>query len=201
MRTIAKERIKFFQNKKTQAQKIMLETLEKIILQNHFRHILLYFPLPSEFDITALLYKLKKRRNICLYVPKIKGEEFDLIEFRLPLFKEKFSIFEPRGRVKKRAKLDVMIVPMLAWDKKMRRIGFGRGYYDRFYAKLSSKPYIIFVSLLGLYVCQKITQDFDVGADLILVPSCKIRRKYNGMDMDKPYNLNYLYPSNFSCNL
>lgn len=179
----------------------MLNTLERIILENNFRQILLYFPLSSEFDVKPLLYKLKKRKNMHIYIPKIRGDEFDLIEFRFPLHKGKFSLFEPKGRIKQGVKLDVMIVPMLAWDKQMRRIGFGKGYYDRFYAKLSNKPYIIFISLLGLYVHKNITQEFDIGADLVLTPYYKVRRKYNGMDMDKPYNLNYLYPSNFFYNL
>lgn len=193
--------MKNFRSKKTKAQKSMLMILEKIILEKNFRNILLYFPLLGEFDIRPLLYKLKKRKHITLYLPKLKGDEFELVEFRYPLHKGKFSLYEPRGRAKRACKLDVMIVPILAWDQKMRRIGFGKGYYDRFYAKLSNKPYIIFVSLLDLYVHKNITQEFDIGADMVLTPKYKVRRKYNGMDMDKPYNLNYFCPSNFFCNL
>lgn len=193
--------MKFCKNKRSGTQKAMLQTLQKIILENQFKNILLYFPLSNEFDVRPLLYKLKKTKGIHLYLPKVKGDEFDLIEFRYPLHKGRFSLFEPKGKVRTGIKLDVMIVPILAWDQKMRRIGFGKGYYDRFYAKLSNKPYIIFVSLLGLYVHKNITQEFDIGADLVLTPYYKVRRKYNGMDMDKPYNLNYFYLSNFFCNL
>lgn len=179
----------------------MLQVLQSILELKKCKHILLYYPLKSEFDITPLLTKLKKKKNIHLYLPKLRGEEFDLVEYRLPLCRGKFKIFEPSGRMRERVKLDVMIVPMLGWDKQGRRIGFGKGYYDRFYAKLSNKPYIIFVSLLGLYVKKNITQHFDIGADLILTPFYQARRKNNGMDMDKPYNLDYLYPDNFFCNL
>ncbi len=175
----------------------MLQTLQKVLITKRAKHILLYYPLLGEFDITALLYKLKKKRGVCVYLPKLKGDEFEIIPFRFPLFKERFRLYEPRGKTQKNPKIDAMVVPMLGWDCKMRRIGFGKGYYDRFYAKLSNKPYIIFVSLLGLYVKENVTQDFDIGADLIVTPRYKVRRKKNGMDMDKPYNLDCFSPSDF----
>lgn len=179
----------------------MLDQLAGILKKKRFKHILLYYPLASEFDIRAILCNLKKQKNIHLYIPRLDGSEFDLLEYRFPLHKGRFSLHEPSGRKKDIRRLDAMVVPILGWDKEMRRVGFGKGFYDRFYSKLSNKPYIIFISLLGVYIDENITQHFDIGADLVLTPYYQARRKYNGMDIDKPYNLDYLYPSDFFCNL
>ena len=46
------------------------------------------------------------------------------------LFVNEFGILEP---VKTRAKVpDVMLVPILAFDKNKYRLGYGKGFYDRY---------------------------------------------------------------------
>ena len=53
------------------------------------------------------------------------------------MFVNKFGILEP---AKSQAKVpDVMLVPMLAFDKKKYRLGYGRGFYDRFLNKYLKK--------------------------------------------------------------
>ena len=53
------------------------------------------------------------------------------------MFVNKFGILEP---AKSQAKVpDVMLVPMLAFDKKKYRLGYGRGFYDRYLNKYLKK--------------------------------------------------------------
>jgi 5-formyltetrahydrofolate cyclo-ligase len=49
------------------------------------------------------------------------------------LFVNQFGILEP---VKSKAKVpDLILVPLLAFDKKKYRLGYGKGYYDRYLNK------------------------------------------------------------------
>ena len=53
------------------------------------------------------------------------------------LFVNEFGILEP---AKSRAKVpDVMLVPLLAFDKNKYRLGYGRGFYDRYLNKYLKK--------------------------------------------------------------
>lgn len=171
---------------KTQGERKLLVDLEKIIQKRGAKNVLLYFPLSSEVDISALLWKLKKKLKV--FIPYIQGDEFCATPLRLPLQRGKFGIFQPLRANLRTQKIDLMVVPSLACDRVLGRVGFGRGYYDRFYAKLRLKPYIIFVSYLSFFVKEKITQDFDICGDIALSPKCRARRKKSGIYMDRPYN-------------
>ena len=42
---------------------------------------------------------------------------------------------------------DVLLVPLVAFDKNLNRLGYGGGYYDRLIAKISKKKKIIKIGL------------------------------------------------------
>lgn len=171
----------------------MLIEIQKIIKEKKAKRVLLYCPLRSEVNVFPLLWRLKKSPQVQVFIPYVLGEEMSAILFRLPLHKGKFGILQPSKANFCTQKIDVMIVPSIAWDQNLGRIGFGKGFYDRFYAKLSSKPYIIFVSYLSFFVKEKVTQNFDICGDIALSPKCKLRRKRSGNIMvDRPYN-NYCF--------
>lgn len=171
----------------------ILKEIEGIIKQRRAKNVLLYCPLKSEVDVFPLLWILKRNPKIKLFVPFVEGERMSAILFRLPLHKGRFGILQPSKSNFCTQKLDLMVVPSIAWDKNLGRIGFGKGFYDRFYAKLSSKPYIIFVSYLSFFVKEKVTQNFDICGDIALSPKCNLRRKKSGnIVVDRPYN-NYCF--------
>jgi len=61
-----------------------------------------------------------------------------ILEDKMPLARNCYGILEPvRKKFMKIKDLDLVIVPGVAFDKKGRRIGRGKGYYDRFLKKLS----------------------------------------------------------------
>ena len=64
----------------------------------------------------------------------------------------KYGIPEPD--VKNKIYPDILLIPLVAFDKNLNRLGYGGGYYDRFIEKLSRKKNIIKIGLA--LSCQKI---------------------------------------------
>jgi 5-formyltetrahydrofolate cyclo-ligase len=73
-----------------------------------------------------------------LWLPKVSGGEmeFYLVESEKELVRGTFGILEPTGKSEKAIGEDgLVIVPGIAFDKNHNRIGYGRGYYDRYLNK------------------------------------------------------------------
>ena len=56
--------------------------------------------------------------------------------YKEPLYVNKFGILEPKNS-KKEITPDLIMVPLVAFDNKLNRIGYGKGYYDRSLQKIS----------------------------------------------------------------
>ena len=106
-----------------------------------------YYPVNFEIDDLTLLRKLKKNKfNISLPVIK-KNFQMDFYKwtFSEPLKINKYGIPEPIAKFL--VYPDILLVPLVAFDNKLNRLGYGSGYYDRVIAKLSKKKKIIKIGL------------------------------------------------------
>ena len=56
--------------------------------------------------------------------------------FREPLYVSKFGILEPKNSNKEIVP-DLIMVPLVAFDNRLNRIGYGKGYYDRSLKKIN----------------------------------------------------------------
>ena len=68
----------------------------------------------------------------------------------------------------------VLAFPGLAFDAKGGRLGQGKGYYDRFIARMRkdfNKPILVAVGLDPQLVDHIPVTEFDVTMDLIIVPN------------------------------
>jgi 5-formyltetrahydrofolate cyclo-ligase len=100
---------------------------------------------------------------------------FKMVKYQLPLKKKKFSILEPVNKQQTLQKIDLAIVPIVGITQDFRRIGFGKGMYDRFFAKLKYKPKIVFLQLSPCISKKNVADEFDIKADEYI--SFNIRRK------------------------
>ena len=100
-----------------------------------------YYPVNFEIDDLTLLRKFKKNRfNISLPIIKKNFQmDFYLWSFSEPLKINKYGIPEPES--KNIVYPDVLLIPLVAFDKNLNRLGYGGGYYDRFIKKLSKARY------------------------------------------------------------
>ena len=152
-----------------QKDKKIVEVLYRTIMMSNAKSVMLYIPLKMEVNIYPLIERLRKEKKM-LYVPFMEGTSFRLVKYRLPLKKKQFGIKEPNDSKQYRIKnIDIAIVPIVGVDVTHRRVGFGKGMYDRFYEK--QNKYIkktVFVARELCYSKEIITDDYDVKADMII---------------------------------
>jgi len=115
-----------------------------------------YYPVNFEIDDLALLKKFEKNKfNISLPVIK-KNFQMDFYKWTFcDLLKtNKYGIPEPE--IKNILYPDILLIPLVAFDKNLNRLGYGGGYYDRLIKKLSKKKKILKIGLA--YSFQKINE-------------------------------------------
>lgn len=100
--------------------------------------IALYLAKNGEVDAKPFFDFLEAQKKKIL-VPVTK-DEIELVEFTSfdELTEGKFKVLEPRIKVKSEVPPDVLIIPGLAFDQDMHRLGYGKGYYDRLLKKVKS---------------------------------------------------------------
>jgi len=164
-------------NKNYKEHKV-IKVLDELLSELNPSSILFYLPLGYELDLRNLLQKQKRSIRKC-YVPFMVGESFKMVPYRLPLRVGNFGVSEPNNTNKKIKNVDVAIVPVLGVDSDARRVGFGKGMYDRFFPTLNSKPITIFVQLDECLCNEKVTDDYDIQADIYISPKNIKYRKLN----------------------
>ena len=97
--------------------------------------VMAYWPLPDEVDIRCLLDELVAQGKTVL-LPKVLSD--DTMELRrytsqADLQEGAFHILEPVGESYTAIdEIDIALIPGMAFDAALHRLGRGRGYYDRF---------------------------------------------------------------------
>ena len=92
------------------------------------KRVLAYYSYNNEVDTRILIQLLRDRGNK-VYLPRVNGEILEVVEYKEDVVTDK--LYEPNGQAVF-PDLDVVIVPIVAYDKNKYRLGYGKGYYDRF---------------------------------------------------------------------
>jgi 5-formyltetrahydrofolate cyclo-ligase len=113
------------------SNRISLSFLE-IIKNNNFNSIMSYCSFQNEVDTNFINNEILKMKKI-LILPKIENNKIIPVREKilLDLKKNSFGIHEPCGLFYT-DRIDMIIVPGIGFDKNGNRIGFGKGFYDRF---------------------------------------------------------------------
>ena len=155
----------YYLSKKAQIH--LRETLEKTINQLPYKpRVLFYMPLHFEVDILSLA--LEYRKKCQCFIPFTDNINFKMVLLRYPFFKNHFGIKESFNSVFYKKSLDIMVVPIIGYDRLYRRIGFGKGMYDRFMTTLPKKPLTIFVQTQKQFSKEIITEHFDIVGDICI---------------------------------
>jgi 5-formyltetrahydrofolate cyclo-ligase len=103
-----------------------------------------YWAVSGELPLAAILGGLRARSQV--YLLPVVGED-GLLRFApwrpgIEIATNRFGIPEPvcaPGELVAAASLDVVLVPLLGFDRRGHRLGFGGGYYDRSFAFLNDE--------------------------------------------------------------
>lgn len=92
----------------------------------------------KEVNTWLIIGQLKKLHpHIKISIPKVEGEQLVNFYFedRNQLIENQWKILEPASGERTPSKeIDLVIVPLLAFDKNGNRVGYGKGFYDKFLA-------------------------------------------------------------------
>jgi len=93
------------------------------------------------------------------------------VDKNTPLIKNKHLVLEPtEGPVIDPKRLDIAFVPLLAFDAKGYRVGYGKGYYDRFLPKCRPDMIRIGFSFFEAVDSIEDINEFDVPLNFCITP-------------------------------
>ena len=129
-----------------------------------------YYPYNHEVNIMPLLEKFEKS-NYIISLPKISKNSsmnFFVWSTNDPLNINKYGIPEPIAN--RMIFPDVLLVPLVAYDKNFNRVGYGGGFYDRYIKRIKKIKNILTIGLAFSY--QKVKkipiEKNDVKLDFII---------------------------------
>ena len=129
-----------------------------------------YYPYNYEIDILQIIKKFEQK-NFIITLPKIKkNSKMDFFQWSTndPLAINKFGIPEPISKIAKYP--DILLVPLVAFDNKFNRIGYGGGFYDRYIKNIRKRKKVLTIGFA--YTFQKVknipTNHYDIKLDFII---------------------------------
>ena len=169
---IRKKILKIRKQKSSKNFEINFKKILNVLKKNRFKskNIGGYYPYNFEVDTIKILKKLEKKKYQ-ISLPKINKNSkmnFYYWSTKDPLTINKYGIPEPTSD--KAIFPDILLVPIVAFDKHLNRLGYGGGFYDRFIKRLKQNKKIITIGLAFKF--QKIKKvpvnKFDMKLDFII---------------------------------
>lgn len=142
------------------------------------KHIAAYLAYHNEIDPLPWLQEIYHKINCYLPVinPSLKTMLFARFKSDTLLKNNQYGILEPAADdqiLLTPHELDIVLLPLIAFDLHGNRLGSGAGYYDKTFAFLNEKNIIKKPKLIGLaYEFQKIdeipSESWDVPLDVVI---------------------------------
>lgn len=116
---------------------------ERLLIENFYRavfedsmgtgtrlNVFIYLSFSSEAPTDGLVERLRlDGHNV--YCPRIENGEMQAVLYGEDFTLSAYGIREPIGEAYE-GEIDVAVLPLLAVDKQGNRLGYGKGYYDRY---------------------------------------------------------------------
>lgn len=146
------------------------------LIPGNLKTIHIYLPITSknEIDTWPIVHELW-RKNIRTVMPKIDRTKTTLNSWMLTestqLKDNKWGVSEPvSGKTIDESEVDAVIVPLLAFDKKGYRVGYGKGFYDKYFETMKNS--VVKIGLSHFPPVDKIsdTDSWDIPLDYCVTP-------------------------------
>jgi 5-formyltetrahydrofolate cyclo-ligase len=139
-----------------------------------------YYPTGSEvktFDIIKHSIDNKKEIGLPRVIDSTKIKFFKIIEDsfeKIKFTKGKYGIFENSMSTTSIDQMDLLIIPGIAFDLQGNRIGYGKGYYDRFLSSRKTK-YVIGLAYETQVINESPNNHYDIPVNIIITEKRTIR--------------------------
>ena len=138
----------------------------------NFFHIFLSIQNKVEVDTTPIINILIGKDKEIL----ISKSDFNNLSMKSYIFNEetllkknKYGIPEPINGKEFKENIDVIFIPLLAYDKKGNRVGYGKGFYDRFLSNQKNNIIKVGLSFFGPEETVE-KKEFDQSLDYCVTP-------------------------------
>ena len=152
------------------------DELDATLTEIDYLHTYLPITRLREVDTLAIIQMLKKRySNVGLVLSRTDMAQGTmsnhLVVGQMSLVENDWGIPEPQNTQPFDGILiDVVLVPLLVADKHGHRVGYGKGFYDRFLGQLRPDALKVGLSLFPVIDHIDDTNEHDVPLDLIITP-------------------------------
>lgn len=155
-------------------KKLDLELEERLFSSPLFREaekIFLFLSLPEEPDTTPILHYALELKKKCA-LPRIKNNRAGVMEFYYceklaDLRPGPFGLQEPDTACELAMEApDIILLPGLAFDRQGGRLGYGKGFYDRYLGRMDLKKSILTGYAYSFQIVEKVPvekTDFPVN--------------------------------------
>lgn len=153
--------------------KIICKKTLNLIKQNLYKNVFVYKSFSSETKTDGIIRGLYGE-NVNIYVPYCNIEKEEMVAVKYAPDDEctdnVYGIQEPLNlNVINQNEIDAIIIPGLAFDKLGNRIGYGKGYYDKYINSCKSNPALIAICYSEQIINEYIDADeHDVKVDMII---------------------------------
>lgn len=145
------------------SEQITKNVKEWNIYQNA-KTVMLFHPLNDEINLLSLTCDNKN-----FVFPKINNEKIIAVQPQNNLFQiGKYNIKEPLGNTIAPTQIDLVFLPALACDKSGNRLGYGKGYYDKFIKKLDKNVIKVIPIYEDLFHEEIPNEQHDQKADFVI---------------------------------
>lgn len=122
--------------------KKILNTLERLEIFKNANRIFVYISFGSEIATENFIKKYINEKEI--FVPKIINEKMALVKLKdwNELKVGHFNVLEPTTNEYYNGEIDLVITPSIVFDKNGYRLGYGKGYYDKYFTEKNYKTSI-----------------------------------------------------------
>lgn len=146
-----------------------------------FDVFMLYYPHKNEVNTLTVIQNLLDKGKIVL-LPKVSHKH--LLPVKIEDLKSVYTgyagIKEPEGEVFN-GKIDLIVVPAVAFDKEGHRLGYGKGFYDRFLKNRKDSLKVGFA--FDFQILDKLpVEPHDIPVDIIITPTKIINIKEEQRD-------------------
>lgn len=142
------------------------------------RYLHLFYPIIKKHEVNSLLIADWLRRNhpnITIVLSKSNTQNHTLEHIlwleNTPLAMNEWGITEPKsGERIPPEKIDLVVIPLLIFDVKGNRIGYGKGFYDRFLSECRMDVKKVGVSFFDPELTFEEIDEFDIPLDVCVTP-------------------------------